>query len=1823
MPIKTSQKNDQLEIPVVGIGYSAGGLEAVKKLLSTLPQDTGMAFVIIQHLKPDEESHLSDILAKSTRMKVKKIANGIRVEPNQLYVIPPAVDVALAGDFLNLNPRGESNVHGLGIDFFFSSLSQNRRTKAIGVVLSGSGVDGTIGLKAIKSEGGVAIVQDPKTARFDSMPSSAIASGIADLILSPEDIGRELARIAKHPYTVEELKGTAHTLLPEEHESKETSIFSKILEILFLQTKIDFSQYKLTTIKRRIERQMMLRKMETAQKYAEFLSKNPDEVKALYEDIFIHVTDFFRDPEAFDALREKVFPSLVKGRNKSNPIRLWVPGCATGEEVYSLAISLVEYLEEKSLEIPFNIFAGDISEPAIRRARKGAYADYQMRNVSQKRLQRFFEPIKGGYKVKKEIRDLCIFSRHDITSNPPIPKVDLVSCRNVLIYFSADLQKRILPIFHYALNENGFLWLGRAESPDSNPKLFAPVDKSNKIFIKAGGVTPAQPHFSTTSYQASSNLPPTSLKSPVPVTGHDSARNVDQVLLYRYSPPSVVVNHDLDILQFRGRTVPYLEPSPGVANYSLLKMINPEIMAPLRICIQSAKKDGMQVRKENISFDFEGKKRQVNIDVSPLNPTAPLKERQYLIVFEDPAAAKMPRIKAKAKEKAKAASKRDRNQLETLTQYVSQLQNELETARDYQQSLVEEYEAAQEELTATNEELRSTNEELQSTNEELHSTNEELSTAKEELQATNEELLSTNDELQKRNAELEGALKDLELSEKRFRLMIAGVKDYAIFMLDPEGHIATWNEGAERLKGYKANEIIGSHFSRFYTHEDMARNHPQAELELAVKNGKYEEEGWRVKKDGTRFWASVLITAIRDSDGDLLGFSKVTRDLTERKKAEEQLRHSEERFRLMVMEVKDYAILMLDPQGHVATWNEGARRLKGYNEEEIIGQYFGKFYPPEDIKNGKPAWELEQAEKIGKIEDEGWRIRKDGSRFWASVVITRITDPSGRIIGFVKVTRDLTDRVKAEQAKVAEARKAALLEQTQENERMLDQIFSESPSFMVLLSVPDFRFLKSNAAHRKLIRKEGIIGKTVAEVEPEIEAQGFVKILEEVARTGNPFIGKEVEVRYEPVGKEPAKTAYLDFIYQPLRHPNGEVYAITAQGYEVTEKVLARKAIENERENFRNLFEQTPEMVCILKGPEHIFEFVNEAHVKALGFDATGMKVREAQPESVEVHGILDEVYKTGKTAELHEIPVTVTDRLRYFNLTYSARKDEAGKINGVMILGTEVTEQVESRAHIERSREQLKSLADSISQLVWVTDHQGHILFYNKRWFEYTGIPVERTTDMQVWREVIHPADYPQIQKAWQKATSSQSVFEDEWRIKNRHGVYRWHLVRTVPSVNPEGKVTGWFGTSTDIDDQRRAREYDRLLADTSAVFAESLDVEKRLQALADVIVKHLADWCSIDLVGSGNTPRRAAVAHPDPQHLRLVEELFRDYPTDWNAKTGAPNVVRTGKSELYPEVPEHLLKETAKDERHWQLIKNLGIRSGMAVPLTARGKTLGAITFISSESGRNYTEDDLRIAEELGRRAGVAVDNALLYIQLEQAIKTREEFLSIASHELKTPLTTLRLQAQITNRHLAKGDNSFFDSDRLSKFANQINSQVGRLNQLVDDMLDVSRIQSGRLIPKPEEVNLAELARGICDQLASIASAANCTLELSATDVTGFWDRQRIEQVQTNLITNAIKYGAGHPVKIKVYQEGSTAKTEVQDFGIGISKENFNRIFERFERAVSAQGVTGLGLGLYISKNIVAAHKGDITVQSELGKGSKFVMELPLDPFNFRVLQ
>jgi two-component system CheB/CheR fusion protein len=721
--------------PIVGIGASAGGLEAFRQLLGALPADTGMAYVLVQHLDPRHESILAELLSHTTKMPVSEVKRDIRVEPNRIYVIPPSQDIGIVDGILKLVPRSQAGRPHMPIDYFLRTLAEVQGSQGIGVVLSGTATDGTLGLKAIKAEGGIALAQDPISAQFDGMPNSAIAAGCVDFILTPEGIARELTRLGRHPYMAAgETRALSGPAPAPSREEDDRASLSKIFALLRKGSGADFGAYKKTTLRRRIARRMLVNRIETLEAYARHLEGDASEIHALYQDCLITVTAFFRDPAVFEALSEQVLPLLLKDRAPDAPIRVWVPGCATGEEVYSIAICLLERAGELSRNPSLQIFATDLSESALDKARAGLYLENIAQDVSAERLQRFFTSVDGHYQISKSIRETCVFARHDLTTDPPFSRMDLISCRNVLIYMEPRLQEKVFATFHYALNPGGFLLLGTSESVGASSAFLAPLYDKRRIYSRKKTANPPPLPFAARALGAErpAKLAPLTPRAAVPPGIPTEA---DQVLLARYAPASVVVDDGLDIIEFRGDTHPFLEHGRGQASLNLIRMARKGLLLELRQTVQEARRKNAPARKEGLPIRYRGQLRHVNLEVLPLKSAA---ERCLLVVFETVSGSRRAAGTA-APSKGRAASAGNRES--------ERLKKELAQAAQLLQTVVEEHDAALEELQSSNEEAVSSNEELQSVN-------EELQTAKEEVQSANEELATLNRELQERNVQL-------------------------------------------------------------------------------------------------------------------------------------------------------------------------------------------------------------------------------------------------------------------------------------------------------------------------------------------------------------------------------------------------------------------------------------------------------------------------------------------------------------------------------------------------------------------------------------------------------------------------------------------------------------------------------------------------------------------------------------------------------------------------------------------------------------------------------------------------------------------------------------------------------------------------------------------------------------------------------------------------------------------------------------------------------------------------------------------------------------
>ena len=823
----------RMTMPIVGIGASAGGLEAVVELLGALPAATGMAYIVVQHLDPKHESLLPEILARKTAIPVSAALSGQIVQPDHVYVIPPDVTLAVRGGRINLNPRPHTHEPSLPVDVLFKSLADAYGDSAIGVVLSGGGSDGSAGIRALRMAGGITLAQTPETARFADMPRHAIETGSVDLTMRPREIATELVRLS-HRFAVGDANESGQATTSDTVAAADEKALTHILQRVRSAHRVDFTHYKRTTIWRRLQRRLALRRIADLEQYDALLDGDPAELSALYQDFLIRVTDFFRDAESFDALRQYVFPALYNGRPSDRPIRIWVPGCATGEEVYSVAMALLEYLGDAAPADGIQIFGTDISEAALQKARTGVYSKTELNAVSAERLQRFFTAQNDEFRVAKEVRHLCLFARQDVTRDPPYSRLDLISCRNLLIYLDAVAQRQVLRSFHYALRPEGMVVFGPAESVSESSDLFEPADKRFRVYRRVPNVGGGLDMPLATTRDSSERGPEVN-DAAAAVSAESVLSKADRLLLARFAPASLLINHAFTILQFRGRIGPYLEPVGGAPSFDLRRVLRPELLVEISPAIEEASASGAPTRLDATLEDG----REVSVEIIPL--AGALGDRSFLILFDDrsrpSSGAALPAAVAALPE-----SEKDRRLVE--------MERQVADLRTYLRTVIEEHGASQEELRSAHEEVLSANEEFQSTNEELHA-------SKEELQSTNEELTTTIEELRQRNQEL------ADLNEE----------------------LTTARSAADRARSYAdiIIETVRQPLAVLDEWQRILRVNPAFSLDLEVARGDAEGQSFH-EMDGGRWNIAGLRQTLRDivNDDHTLEDYRVTVDLPTR-----------------------------------------------------------------------------------------------------------------------------------------------------------------------------------------------------------------------------------------------------------------------------------------------------------------------------------------------------------------------------------------------------------------------------------------------------------------------------------------------------------------------------------------------------------------------------------------------------------------------------------------------------------------------------------------------------------------------------------------------------------------------------------------------------------------------------------------------------------------------------------------------------------------------------------------------------------------------------
>ncbi|BCL36232.1 chemotaxis protein CheB [Nostoc sp. MS1] len=887
-PDGEQQGNENQSFPIVGIGASAGGLEAFTQLLSHLPPDTGMGFVLIQHLSPDQKSILAEILANTTQMPVEQAQHEMVVEPNHVYVIPPNALMTISGGKLQLSPRPKIRGQVMSVDTFFFSLAEDQGNQAIAIILSGGDSDGARGLEAIKEAGGITFAQCQETAQVSSMTNTAVASGQVDFVLTPQEIAQELTKLSHHPYVNGTNPEKSAKIIPSAGDA-----LSTIFSLLKAATGVNFHQYKETTLKRRILRRMTLYKLERLEDYVTYLQEHSEEVKALYGDVLISVTSFFRDPEAFNALKTKVFPNIIKAQNADFPIRIWVAGCSTGEEAYSIAICLLEYLQSQGIRKSIQIFATDINESAIEKARIGIYKHSQLIDVSRDRLQRFFVPVDGGYQISKPVRELCIFAKQNLIGDPPFSHLDLITCRNVLIYLSYAVQKKLLPIFHYGLKPTGFLMLGTSETVGDFTGSFTLVDRRYKLYSRKIGNTSQGIDLVSNNYQGETAQPPPQ-KSVEVWNNLEMEKVADQIVLAQFAPVGVVIDNELEIVQFRGQTSPYLQPPSGRPSFNLLKMAKEELRLELRSVIHQAKKRSVAVRKESIEIKESDHLKLVQIDVVPFN-LANTTKPYFLVMF-----TQMEAMASSMLDVAKTPTANRRRKQTDDQDEINRISQELATTKEYLQSIIEEQQA-------TNQDLRVANEEILSSNEELQSTNEELETAKEEIQATNEELNTINDELQRRNLESSQVTNDLQN-------LLSSI-NIPILMLGGDLRIRRFTPVAERIFN-----LIASDVGRPFSDINHNLNIPDLEQHILGVINTLNFKAQEIQ-DNEGHWYDLRIRPYRTVDNKIDGAVVVLVDINDFKRSAKQITAARDYAEAIVATVRE-SLVVLDTDLKVITANQ-------------------------------------------------------------------------------------------------------------------------------------------------------------------------------------------------------------------------------------------------------------------------------------------------------------------------------------------------------------------------------------------------------------------------------------------------------------------------------------------------------------------------------------------------------------------------------------------------------------------------------------------------------------------------------------------------------------------------------------------------------------------------------------------------------------------------------------------------------------------------------------------------------------------------------------
>jgi len=950
---------------VVGLGASAGGIHALKEFFTHVAPDSGLAYVVILHLSPDYESQLAAVLQATAQIPVTQVNERVRIEANHVYVIPPNKNLSIADGDIVLSDMSRGEPRGAPVDFFFRALADARGSRSAAVVLSGTGPNGSAGIRRVKEYGGLTIAQDPNEAEYSDMPRNSIATGLVDFILPIAEMPARIAAYCDHLDRDQQFDEAGQSPVVNAEAMRE------VLTLLRLRTGHDFSNYKTATLGRRVQRRMHVRGVSSLADYSRSMREQPDEAVALMKELLISVTNFFRDRAAFDALAARVVPRLFEAWPGHDQVRVWVPGCATGEEAYSVAMLLAEHASAAPEPLGVQVFATDLDERAIAKAREGLYTDAEVADVSEERLKRFFHREPDGYRVDRGLRESVLFAHHNLITDPPFSHIDLIACRNLLIYLNRSVQSRVMETFHFALRPGGYLFLGASESPDGRNDLFMTIDKDAHLYESRTVTSRPTPHTSEPVLAHAHLFPPP--RAEVRAPERFAPADVHQRLLEQYASPSLVATEHHQVVHMSATVGRYLRVAAGEPSADLMQLIRPELRAELRLALHEAARQRTAVDIRPLSLTLEGVQRAVNISVKPMLHDGDPARGFFLVTFDESEPDKRPEPKVRLPAAADDPAVR-------LEEELTRIKDQLRVTVEQSETQVEEAKASNEELQAMNEELRSSAEELETSKEELQSVNEELTTVNQELKITIEELAVANNDLQNLN----------------------NSSDVGTIFLDREFRVKLSTPAARRIFNLLDADVgrplsdITNHIIYDRLDEDVRQ--VLNDLRMIDREIETRDGGWHLMR----------LRPYRTTDNRIDGVVITFQDITERRNAERQVRQSEERLRLLIDSAIDYAIFTMTPDGTIDSWNSGAQRMFGYAADEIIGQSFDRLFTAQDRAGGVPSAELARVARDGRALDERQHVRKNGTLFYCSGVTTRLNPTGG--LGFAKIARDLTDQ---------------------------------------------------------------------------------------------------------------------------------------------------------------------------------------------------------------------------------------------------------------------------------------------------------------------------------------------------------------------------------------------------------------------------------------------------------------------------------------------------------------------------------------------------------------------------------------------------------------------------------------------------------------------------------------------------------------------------------------------------------------------------------------------------------------------------------------------